>query len=176
MAEMTKGERAELRTAVRLQFKVLRSDVFQRRAEVVESLVEEIDKDYERDFENEQRTVSQVRTIAENAAIEARKVIEANGLFLKDGAGSIIQANLGSGFAERKRISVTRKAERSVDSQVAKALAELDRQEATMLRQLTLDGIESDAARKFFDGIPTVSALVPMSRLAELEASFGDDR
>ena len=75
-------------------------------------------------------------------------------------------------FAEQRKITKRIRVQSNLESKVREALADLDRQEANMLRQLTLDAIEGDAARKFFEGIPTISALVPMSRLAELEASF----
>jgi hypothetical protein len=172
MSEMTKGERSELRTAVRMQFKVLRSDIMQRRAEVAESLLDEIDESFKERSKLETRVLRDFAAIVDEANSKARDVLSKEGLVLLDEARPIISITRSPVFAEQERISKKYRVEAKLNTTVAAALAELDRQEATMLRQLTLDAIEGDTARRFFDNIPTVSALVPMSRLAELEASM----
>lgn len=177
MSEMTKGERTELRTAVRLQFKVLRSDVVQREAEVAESLLDEINDDFKARSDLEARVVREFMEIVEDANTKARKVLETNDLILKDESRPLISVTSAPRFAEREKITREYRVRAKLNTTVKEALATLDRQEARMLQQLTLDAIESETARKFFDSIPVVSALVPMARLAELEASFeGNDQ
>jgi len=57
---------------------------------------------------------------------------------------------------------------------VRTAVLRLDRTEADLLRELSLDALESDEAKAFLSSIPSVSELVPGVRLAEIEASLGD--
>lgn len=173
---MTKGERAELRAAVRLQFKVLRSEVVQRQAEVHADLDSEIDAEYE----THKKTEEQITFLVNEAMLECNRkindILYENGLQVKGSTESNwVQLRNSIQFAEPARRRKQHSASVKLNVQVREAQATLDRQEADMLRRLTLDALESDEARSFFDSIPTVSALVPQTRLAELEKAFDDD-
>jgi hypothetical protein len=92
MAEMTKGERTELRQAVRLQFKVLRSEVLQREAEVTDSILDEVEEEFHERSELEAKVLrefatlvgwppredpmSDRRSLAQDAAVRARVDLE----------------------------------------------------------------------------------------------------
>src|ERR1700727_1174355 len=158
---MTKGERAELRAAVRLQFKVLRSEVIQRQAEVHADLESEIDAEYEKHKEIEERITFLVNEVILEANRKVNDILYENDLQVKssteaDFVGLKQSIKFAGPDRQRKRISAGAK----LQVQVREAQAMLDRQEADMLRRLTLDALESDEARSFFDSIPTVSALV----------------
>jgi hypothetical protein len=56
---------------------------------------------------------------------------------------------------------------------VAGAKLRLNRQEADLLRDISLGALESDEARQFLTGIPAAAELVPLARMAELEANLG---
>lgn len=60
-----------------------------------------------------------------------------------------------------------------LNAKVSAAKTTLARQEADLLRKLAVDALETDEARAFLSTIPTVSELVPMSRLIELEQAIG---
>ena len=61
-----------------------------------------------------------------------------------------------------------------IAAQVAHAKAELERQETENLQTLILDSLETDAALVFMNSIPTVAALVPASRMKELESMLDE--
>jgi hypothetical protein len=78
-------------------------------------------------------------------------------------------------FAHKQKNDLVFTAQQDLNAKVAAAGVTLQRQEADLLRQLAVDAIETDDARTFLAGIPTVSQLVPATRLAELEAALKGD-
>jgi hypothetical protein len=177
MTEMTKGERGELRQAVKLQFKVLRGEVLQRKAEILSALESELAAQDTADQQKEHDVEDEIREVIATANKAVHNVLYKHELRHKDGAEeSLVSLRWSLKFAERDNMNRRQEASRAIDARVREAISRLDRQEADILRRLTLDALETDAARAFFDGIPTVSELVPMARLAELEQSFGGDR
>lgn len=63
-----------------------------------------------------------------------------------------------------------------INEQVKQASLALDRQEADLLRSLSLETLESSAAREFLNRIPAVAELVPSRRLREIESAFDEGR
>jgi hypothetical protein len=76
---------------------------------------------------------------------------------------------------ERRRSSLRNAALADLKSKVEAANLRLDRVEADLLRQLSLDALESDEAKRFLSEIPSVPELVPVVRLAELEVAMGSN-
>lgn len=170
---ITKAERTELRSIVRQQFKVLRAEVEQRGAELVADLHEEIGARYTEEDD--------AWGLAAHKAHEA--VLEAN-----RAVNDAYRELLGDAHVERMYVGAQLPAQpvrhrtvlkqagaKRVEAQVKAALLGLDRQEADLLRTLAVGSIESDEARKFLEAIPAVSELVPVARLAELEAALEAD-
>ncbi len=128
---ITKGERTELRSVVKQQFKVLRAEVIQRQAELLTGVEDEIGEKYSED----DKVWADVQHRIQEAVLTANREVN-NALYV---------------------------------------LLQLDRQEADLLRSLSVGALESEEAHRFLAAIPTVSELVPAARLAELERAMGDD-
>lgn len=170
---MTKGERAELRAAVRLQFKVLRGEVDQRHKELLAELGAEIDEEHHRNKGKEDAVKFLVDQAVDSANRAVNDILYEHGLQVKGPTERVLVGlKVGLDFADHTMYRSKGTTEREVAARVNAAKMELDRQEADMLRKLTLDALESDEAQSFFSAIPTASALVPMTRLAELEKAL----
>lgn len=170
---ITKAERAELRSIVKQQFKVLRSEVVQRQAEMMADLEGQIGDRYA----DEDKAWSDAAHLAHEAVMEAnRKVNDA----FRDltGEAHVERMYVGAHLPEkpiRHRLVIRREASQRLEAHVKGALLRLDRQEADLLRSLAVGALESEEAHGFLSAIPSVSELVPAARLAELEAEFSDD-
>lgn len=169
---ITKGERTELRSIVRQQFKVLRHEVLQRQAELMADLEGQIGDRYS----DEDKAWADAAHLAHEAVMEANRRV--NDAFRDlTGEAHIERAYVHAMLPEkpiRHRLVIRREAAARLEAQVKGALLKLDRQEADLLRTLAIGALESDEAHGFLSAIPTVSELVPAARLAELEAEFGD--
>jgi hypothetical protein len=73
-----------------------------------------------------------------------------------------------------EEMALRREANADLSAKVKAALLKLDRDEADLLRNLSMEAIESEEARSFLSRIPSVGELVPAARLVELEASISD--
>lgn len=174
MSTMTKGERTELRSIVRQQFKVLAAEVCVRRSEFEAEVDRELaEKFADRDLAR-RRVEDQMAEITTEANSKIRASFDTEGFditgvpFLEF---HIPQIRWGDdGRYERRRAAFA-----EIGARIQAALMQLQRQEADVLRTLAIDAIESEAAQQFLRSIPTVAELVPAQRLAALEASFEDD-
>lgn len=170
---MTKGERAELRSIVKEQFRVLRAEVEQRKAE----LVSEVDGQITEKFAEGDKAWADAAHLAHEAVMEAnRKVNDAYRTLTGD--AHVERMYVGSQLPKRpaeERYRLTVSARLQIDATVRGALLRLQRQEADLLRTLAVGAIESDEARAFLDAIPSVGELVPAARLVEIEAAMKDD-
>lgn len=187
---ITKGERTELRSIVRQQFKVLRHEVEQRQAELVASLDTQIADRHADTDKARQDLMWKAHEICERAS---REITD---LFVGDAAGSgAVKGDVDAPFRGRDlpevsierpvrvgmetiswskadRVQLRRAAVSRIEANVKGALLSLERREADLLRTLAVGAIESEEARVFLEGIPTVAELVPAARLLELEAQF----
>ena len=171
---ITKGERTELRGVVKQQFKVLRAEVVQRQAE----LLAEVESQITERFAGEDRTWAGFQHQVHEAVLECnRKINDAlyeAGYEARGATERMWVAEPAIPQPREQRTNLRFQASRRIEAQVRGALLNLDRREADLLRTLAVGAIESEEARAFLAGIPTVSELVPSARLAELEASLSD--
>lgn len=167
---ITKGERTELRSIVRQQFKVLRSEVTQRHAELLATLDDEIAEKFAK---ADDRWGFVLHEIGEAEREANRRINDA----LREYTGSMefskyerswVRAQIPERSETQQRQLDRRAAAMAVDARVRGALSRLERQEADILRSLALGALESDEARAFLGQIPSVGELVPAARLAEL--------
>lgn len=176
MSAMTRGERTELRSVIRQQFKVLRSEIAERRGELVREMERELVERYSQDDEKKRALQSEVATAVDDANRAIEQLLDQYGFTIEGGYAHMYRVSPPRlMFAHGEREQLHRAAVAEVDGQVKTALLKLDRQEADLTRQLALDAIESEAARAFLASIPAVGELVPGARLAELEASLRED-
>jgi hypothetical protein len=166
---ITKAERGELRSIVRQQFKVLRTEVDQRQRELIADVETQLTDRYA----VEDHAWSDAAHLAHEAVLEANRKI--NDAF-RDLTGErhveqmYVQGRLPAKPSEA-RFNLRREAHARINATVQGAIYKLQRQEADLLRTLAVEALESDEARQFLSAIPTVGELVPATRLAEIEAA-----
>lgn len=169
---ISKGERAELRSVVKGQFRVLRAEVDQRRAEMLDDVERQIMARYS---DADQGWAAIEHEIHEACMEANRRINDAlinGGYQVKNGTERMwVQTpNISKPVADRQQLR--RAATLRIESQVKDARLRLDREEADLLRALAVNAIESDEAREFLSKIPSIGELVSGARLAELEAQF----
>lgn len=171
---ITKAERAELRSLIRQRFKVLRAEVFQRKAE----LVAELEHGITERFADQDKAWHDAMFVIKQALDEAnRKANDVMRGLVEKWPTQYDKTLVGTYSTDlvqptRERTTLRYEGEKRIQAQVQAALLTLDQQEAELLTRLAMDVLESDAARAFLGAIPTVSALVPAVRLLELEQSL----
>ena len=171
---ISKPERTELRSLVRGQFKVLRSEVEQRRLEMLSDLEDQINERYA----TWDKQWADAMFLCEEAAMEAnRKVndILREMIDQPDGGRSeyVLVRFQRPSKPDRRRNELRQTGAAHIAANVKASLLRLDRQEADLLRTLTIGALESAEAQEFLAAIPTVGELVSRARLAELEAELG---
>lgn len=175
---ITPGERRELRSVVRQQFKVLRTEVQQRELE----LKAEAERRLMDRYRDEDKAIDDLNWRIQEIAREAQRQIEdlmkdhgdaEEGGVWKRGSGRIIVNGVYRKTEDRAQLR--RALEAGIQEQVKQAVLALDRQEADLLKALAMDALETDAARQFLTRIPTVAELVPSARLREIETAFDRD-
>lgn len=174
---MNKGERQELRGIIRRRMKVLRADIEARRRE----LYLDIDNTLEGQYQDELKQWDSTQFLIQQAVDEANRKV--NDLY-REFYGrqrwgethdkAVVTAARMSG-PERERQVEKMAGRAKVDATVAKAFVELDRRETDLLEELATGALESAEARQFLDRIPSVSELVPASRLEQLTANVTDE-
>jgi hypothetical protein len=174
MATIPPAERRELRAVVRAQFKVLRAEMEQRKAELqaeAETQLVHRYRDEDKQMEDLNWRVSEIVKQASNDIEDAMKAagLEQDGGYYR-GYGRMAAPRFTRKNEDRAQLH--RALISGIGSQVKSAQLSLDRQEADLLKQLAMDGLESEAAQAFLTRIPSVGELVPGSRLREIEAAF----
>lgn len=172
---MTKGERTELRSIVRQQFKVLRAEVVQRQAELMAGVEDEIVEKYSEADKTWDDVQHRIQEAILTANREVNNALYEAGLQQRRGSERMLVTCHQIEQPVRERNHLRHTASIRLEAQVRGALLQLDRQEADLLRTLSVGALESSEAHAFLSGIPTVSELVPVARLAELEKSMGED-
>lgn len=170
---ITKTERGELRSVVRQQMKVLRSEVRQRESELLADIEASIADQYAEADTSEKAMYEKIDQIVREANQSIGEVVADVGGEDWRVHNYLIPPRL-SRSDQRHRESLRQAALSHLKSKVQVATLHLDRTEADLLRQLSLDALESEAAREFLVSILSVSELVPAIRLAELEAALED--
>lgn len=176
---ITKAERGELRSIVKQQFRVLRSEVDQREAEMGAEVEERLTSRYVDSDKRRLQVEGDITAIVAEAQAKIDAIWQAQG----DEIDSESRAYMGRPelrvptppWRTADRAQFRRALQAEVEAITANAKAQLQRQEADLLRNLAVGAIESTEAKGFLDGIPTVAELVPSQRLAELEKAFVDD-
>lgn len=173
---ITKAERAELRSLVKGQFKVLRNEVEQRKLELVADLHQQLNERYA----GWDKQWSDAMFLCQEAALEAnRKVNDLLRELIEQPDGGRSQYLLirfqPPDKPDRRRTALWAAGHARIVADCQAARLRLDREEADLLRTLAVGALETDDARSFLTAIPTVGELVSRARLAELEADLGSD-
>lgn len=175
---ITRAERTELRSVVKQQFKVLRAEVQQRRAELAAEASERVRQRYAASDKQVDDLNWRISEIVDQANKDVRDAVKAAQADSDGGqwawSGAIHAPRIH--HQNEDRFSLQTSLTSGIDAQAKQALLVLERQEADLLRQLAMGALETDEAHAFLRGIPTVSELVPTSRLQELEAAFDEEK
>jgi hypothetical protein len=175
---ITRAERTELRSVVRQQFKVLRGEVEQRRAELIADAAEKVRRRYavsDKEVDDLNWKLEQIVDQANKDIRDAVKSVRDNSEAGQWRFSGAIQAPRVA-YEREDRWALSNALTTGINAQANDALLKLQRQEADLLRELATGALESEAARAFLRSIPSVGELVPSSRLQEIEAAFDDRR
>lgn len=171
---MNKTERDELRRLIRARFKVLRSDVELRKAE----LLAELEAEIAARFADEDKRWRDAAFVIDKIRREANGQINDvyRELIGKDEYGTATDHNLVSirhiAQPHNNRGHMRNQGAHQIEARCKAALLELDRREVELLSDLATSALESAEARQFMQQIPTVTELVPAYRLREIEGSL----
>ncbi len=175
---MNKSERAELRSLLRNRFKVLRSDVVARKAELHAELDHQLaekyaarDLEYERALGRLQEAVKEANRTANDIA---RELWGERWPTTYD--KSLVQGTPPEKPGVHERSQERRNGINAIEARVQQALTELARQENELLTELAVAALETAEAKEFFGRIPNVADLVPAYRLAQLAGPGGNDK
>lgn len=177
---ITKGERTELRSIVRQQFRVLRAETEQRKHELLAEMEQRIAEHYAATDKQRQDLMWKCHQICEEASRQITdlligETVERGGLHGDEEISvkhPITVRMEPIRWSDQEKVQRRRAVAAGIEAQIKAALMQLERQEADLLRTLAVGAIESEEARRFLESIPTVAELVPAARLAELEASL----
>lgn len=174
---ITKSERAELRSLIRQQFKVLRADVAARQAELVAELEARIAAkyaDHDKAWTDAMFLIKEAVNEANRKANDILRDVMPDRYTDVSKEYEVVQARQIA-KPTQERTELRRHGTARIEAQVKAALLQLDRQETNLLARLVTGALESDEARAFLGEIPTVSALVPADRLLELVGPLDED-
>lgn len=172
MSKITKGERTELKSVVRQQFKVLRSELEQREAELDAEVEAQIAEKYHDEDTEWNATLHRLQEVVSAANREFNDVLYEAGFQQKGSTEQVWVTAHSPQKQERPRNELRSLAKSQLRAKLKAARLRLDREEADLLRTLAVGALETEEAHAFLSGIPTVGELVPASRLAELEAGL----
>lgn len=167
---MTKGERNELAKVARLRARVAGANVAQRQAELLAEIEEQLSAEYRFD----DAAWADVTTEANRAIAEADAAVSQRCRDL--GIPDRFRPSLTIGWysrgenaaaARRTELRALAKARVEADAKAAKLV--IANREADVLTEIIAGGLETDAARRFLDSIPTAHELMPAFTLAELQ-------
>lgn len=172
---ITKTERAELRSVVRQQFRVLKEEVGQRQAELEAEIDAQVAEAWGDRDSRYAELVRKIEEITDEANTKLRDALKEHPDRDALTVHRFTPATMSRFGDDQHRHKLRAAARSDLQARVGAALVRLGRQEADLLRQLAVGSLESEEARSFLGSIPSVSELVPASRLRELEASLDDD-
>jgi hypothetical protein len=174
---VNKTERTELRRVIRARFKVLRTDIEQRKAELIAELDEALDRAHSAD----QRRWDDLLFTANQAIDEANRKVNdlCRDYYGKETWGErhdrvLVSLRMPSG-PTRDRQGARFKGVNEIEARVRAAYVTLERREVELLESLAVDALESADAKAFMAGIPTIGELVPNARFEAITASMKED-
>jgi len=170
---ITKGERAELRSLVKQQFRVLGQEVDERRAELEAEVTREVDARFEGERRRRDAIRDRVGEILGAAQREITDVLKDEDVGVTPGRPYYISGDVIRWEDDGSK-RLIQQARADIEAKVRAAKLKLARQEADLLRELSVGAIESEEARRFLGSIPTVGELVPAASLPMLEQPDGE--
>lgn len=166
--ELTPGDRRELRALVKKQFDVLRKEIKYRKDELIGEIESELLRRYrgqDERIEQAQREIARAARAFDDSVAQIIAGLNATDPDLIASLGYRNRLNV----SDPNRTQLHKALIAAVPQQIADASTKLDQQELSLLRELTIGALDTEAAQRFLSRIPTVGELVPKARLAEIE-------
>lgn len=168
---MNKTERAELRSLLRARFKLLRTDVSARKAELEAELQQQVEAEFAAGDKAYDDAMYQLQLAVDEANRKANDI--GRQLWGAEKWGEkhdrvIVTAKEIPKPGKNERWQRMNEGRAEIERRVKAALLELERQENQLLTDLATTALESTAAKEFFGRIPSVTELVPAYRLKEI--------
>ena len=192
MTKMTKADRSELKSLLMRRFKSLKGDVAVRVTELKAEAERELDTNYAEENRLVRELSSELVGRMARARQEAERILldasddcqilfdqftqsnpEIRVALRRDRAGHVWPNNPVD-HDQDPRKDALRALFAELDAASAAAKQRLDVQEVEMRTVLAVETLETDAAKRFLDQIPTVGELVPASRLDGLMAGAAE--
>lgn len=168
---MNRTERDELRRLLRARFKLLRTDVAARKAELERELQEQIAERFAHLDKAYDDAMYQLKLAVDEANRKANDI--GRELWGREKWGAkhdrtVVQAKMIDKPGVGERVEMHRLGRSEIDRRVKDALLRLERQENELLTELATSALESVQARQFLGRIPSVTEMVPAYRLKEI--------
>jgi hypothetical protein len=171
MGEISKTDRNELASIVRLRMRVAKAAVAQREAELLAKVEEELSAIYKADSAAWAAITKEADRLVREADAEIARICREQGI------PEEFRPGLGLGWYGRgvnaeasRRAELRALAKARIDAAGKAAKTAIEARSAEVLTELIAGGLESEAARAFIASIPTVEQLMPPLAVAELEA------
>lgn len=176
---MTKTERAELKSLVRRRFKQLRNDVDTRVLEMTaEAALDRIDPESPEAHARQEFELYVARRIQDcrsDISDEFDRLLGEFPLSKLSGVSGMsahpteLVVGRFAGWDKSLEREMMIAGKKTAEAAGKAAKATLERQEVDMLERLTLDGLETDAAKDFLSSIPAIGELIPTSSMPCLD-------
>lgn len=174
--QITPGERRELKSLIKNQFRVVALELKDRKAKLNDEVDERLRERY-RDFDAAKADFTdQAKKIQQKAEAELAELKKTHRINEFDGAWQRSYHDevtvRPTSYVAEKRSEMATFIRNKIESDVRSFEASAGRREVDLLKQLSLDALESAEARDFAHQIPTIDDILPSSRVLELEAAF----
>lgn len=171
---ITATERRELRSAVRAEARAQRGAVKQRgkslEAEVEARLIEK----YRDDGKNIEVLRTKLRKLTEKSNRELRKLVEEfRETYPATYLERVYDFSVPSIYrGDARKENLRRALLAGMRAELGNASTAIDQQEADLLLALAQDALKSDAALTFMQRITKIQELLPVGKMAEIEARY----
>jgi hypothetical protein len=170
-AIMTKGEREDLQRLVRQRERALKSAAAQRSSEMLAEFEQQLASVYSWD---QDEIWKQAVEVAKEAAEAAQAAITKRCQKLRIPARFAPQLGVtwvgrGENAVAARRAELTRVAKSRIAAIERGAITSIEMDSVKLLTEITANGLSSEAAKAFLDGMPSLEKLMPQLEVASVE-------
>lgn len=171
-ATMTKAERSELGQLIRKRERVMKAAASERSAQILAEFDRQSAAIYAYDDDDVWKKAAEA---AKAAVAEAQAVVEARckelGIPPEFAPGlSVGWYGRGQNAAAERRSELRRLAKSRVEAIEKEAATKIERLSLTAQTEVIANGLESDAARRFLESMPSLETLMPQIDAGEVKA------
>jgi hypothetical protein len=172
VSEITKAERTDLASIVKMRARVARAQVEQREAELLADVEEQLSTIYKVDDAAWAEITAEANRTVALADQEIARICRERGVREEFRPGlRVIFYGRGENAAAGRRAELRKLAQARIAAAGRKAKTAIQAGSVDVLTKLYATGLESDQARAFLASIPTAEQLMPPVVVAELEGT-----